>query len=76
MGASNDGKAQAEVSRPPATARLELRLPQAEKDELRAEARAHNISMAALVRINCLVAREHRAREELRQKAYPARVSA
>jgi hypothetical protein len=50
------------MSRPKATEQLHVRIPEPEKQALREEARAHGISMSALVRINNMVAKAHRER--------------
>ena len=54
-----------------ATERLHLRVPPAEKQQLRDEARRHGISMSALVRINNMTAKGQREREQVLQSMYP-----
>ena len=57
------------------TVQLHVLLPADEKEELRAEADRHGVSMSALVRINNMQARAAREREELRRQAYPDKPS-
>ena len=54
---------------------LHVRIPIEEKEQLRAEARRHNISMSALVRINNIAAREAREREAMKRRMYPDKPS-
>jgi predicted HicB family RNase H-like nuclease len=54
-----------------ATAQLHVRIPPEEKEELQAEARRHQISMSALVRISVMAAREVREREAMLRETYP-----
>jgi hypothetical protein len=55
------------MSRPKATEQLHVRIPPAEKQELREQARAAGISMSILVRINNRTAQ----RARLVQSIYP-----
>jgi hypothetical protein len=54
-----------------ATSELHVRIPPAEKEQLREEARRYGISMSALVRINNLTAAETRERAAELEKTYP-----
>jgi Mobilization protein NikA len=59
------------MSRPLATEKLHVRIPPAEKQALREEARRHGISMSGLIRISVISARQARKRAEVMQIAYP-----
>jgi predicted HicB family RNase H-like nuclease len=58
-------------ARPRASSQLHLRIPPEEKAKLRAEARRHQVSMSALVRISVMAAREVREREAMLRETYP-----
>jgi hypothetical protein len=58
---------------PRVTAQLHLRITPAEKQALSEEARAHGISMSALIRLSVITAREVREREALKRQLYPQR---
>jgi post-segregation antitoxin (ccd killing protein) len=59
------------MNRPRATAQLHVRIPPAEKQELREQARRYGVSMSALVRIEMLAAQRRRRREHELQLIYP-----
>jgi predicted HicB family RNase H-like nuclease len=54
---------------------LHVRIPAEEKEQLRAEAQQHGISMSALVRINNIAARQAREREAMKRRMYPDKPS-
>lgn len=59
------------MTRPTATDWLALRIPPAEKQQLREEARSAGVSMSVLVRINNMAAREQRKRQAELETIYP-----
>jgi hypothetical protein len=59
------------MSKPRATEQLHVRIPPEEKRELLADARRHQVSMSALVRISVMATREAREREALLREIYP-----
>jgi len=50
---------------------LNARIPESERDAIRASAKAYGISMSAYLRILAIQDRENQEREQLRQQMYP-----